>query len=91
MPKGQFDARRLHKHLWKLPIPEFDPGNRRHVAIAKASEAPAQGAARQLKQLREQRDRVAVPIAQRELRKWLCGSPEGAAVETRVGRLLAAG
>ena len=26
MPKGQFGARHLHKHLWKLPIPEFDPG-----------------------------------------------------------------
>ena len=25
MPKGQFGARHLHKHLWKLPIPEFDP------------------------------------------------------------------
>ena len=25
MPKGQFGARHLHKHLWKLPIPKFDP------------------------------------------------------------------
>ena len=25
MSKGQFGARDLHKHLWKLPIPEFDP------------------------------------------------------------------
>ena len=24
MPKGQFGARHLHKHLWKLPIPEFE-------------------------------------------------------------------
>ena len=24
MPKGQFGPRDLHKHLWKLPIPEFD-------------------------------------------------------------------
>ena len=28
MPKGQFGARDLEKHLWKLAIPEFDPGNR---------------------------------------------------------------
>ena len=27
MPKGQFGARDLHKHLWKLPIPEFDSSN----------------------------------------------------------------
>ena len=39
----QFGARCLHKHLWKLPIPEFDPRNRCHVAIAKAGEAAAQG------------------------------------------------
>ena len=51
MPKGQFGARHLHKHLWKLPIPEFDPRNRRHVAIAKAGEAAAQGAAQQLERV----------------------------------------
>ena len=27
MSKGQFGARDLHKHLWKLPIPEYDPGS----------------------------------------------------------------
>ena len=31
MPKGQFGARHLHKHLWKLPIPEFDPANGLHI------------------------------------------------------------
>ena len=36
MPKGQFGARHLEKHLWKLPIPEFGasgcrkPGKWRH-------------------------------------------------------------
>ena len=95
MPKGQFGARHLHKHLWKLPIPEFDPGNRRHVAIAKAGEAAAQGAALQLEQLREQRDSVTVTVtvtvARRELRKWLRESQEGKAVERVVGRLLEEG
>ena len=28
MSKGQFGARDLHKHLWKLPIPEFDPSQK---------------------------------------------------------------
>ena len=91
MAKGQFGARHLQKHLWKLPIPEFDPGNRRHVAIAKAGEAAAQGAALQLEQLREQRDRVTVTIARRELRRWLRESKEGKAVERVVGRLLQEG
>ncbi len=39
--------------------------------------------------LREERDRVTVTIARRELRKWLRASDEGHAVEAAVGRLLA--
>ena len=89
MPKGQFGARDLHKHLWKLPIPEFDPGKGQHVAIAKAGEEAARGAAQQLERLREQRDKVTVTVARRELRRWLRESPEGKAVERVVGRLLA--
>ena len=88
MPKGQFGARHLHKHLWKLPIPEFDPANEQHIAIAKAGEAAAHGAALQLEQLREQRGKVTVTVARRESRKWLRESPEGAAVEAGVARLL---
>ena len=32
MPKGLFGARHLQKHLWRLPIPEFDPGGRNCIA-----------------------------------------------------------
>ena len=88
MPKGQFGARHLHKHLWKLPIPEFDPGNGLHVEVSQAGRAAADGAAQRLAQLRQQRDRVTVTIARRELRQWLRQSPEGKAVEDAVGRLL---
>ena len=91
MPKGQFGARDLHKHLWKLPIPEFDPAEELHVAISQAGEAAAAGAGRQLAQLRRERSRVTVTIARRELRKWLRESPEGRTVEEVVGRLLGAG
>ena len=35
MSKGQFGARDLHKHLWKLPIPEFDPAEELHVTLAR--------------------------------------------------------
>ena len=34
MPKGLFGARHLHKHLWKLPIPEFDPNNTDHADLS---------------------------------------------------------
>ena len=88
MPKGQFGARHLHKHLWKLPIPEFDPAEELHVAISQAGEAAAAGAAKQLVQLRQERAKVTVTIARRELRKWLRSSPEGRTVEEVVGRLL---
>ena len=89
MPKGQFGARHLHKHLWKLPIPEFDPENKLHISISKAGERAAAGAARKLEQLREERgEKLTVTIARRELRKWLRSSPEGAEVEAAVAALL---
>ena len=89
MPKGQFGARDLHKHLWKLPIPEFDSGNPLHLQVSQAGEAAAQGAAKQLTQLRQDRGEVTVTIARREIRKWLRESTEGKAVEEAVKELLA--
>ena len=69
MAKGQFGARHLQKHLWKLPIPEFDPANGLHVEVSQAGRAAADGAAQRLAQLRQERDRVTVTIARRELRQ----------------------
>ena len=91
MPKGQFGARHLQKHLWKLPIPEFDPAVPLHAAIADAGQAAATGAAQQLAALRATRPRLTVTIARRELRKWLRNSKEGKAVENLVADLLRAG
>ena len=90
MPKGQFGARDVQKHLWKLPIPEYDPEQKLHVRISQAGERAASGAAARLEQLRQERgDKVTVTIVRRELRAWLRSSPEGAAVEAAVGQLLA--
>ncbi len=92
MSKGQFGARDLQKHLWKLPIPEFDPAQDLHVALAETGETAATAAVKQLAVLRELRgDKLTVTIARKELRKWLRESAEGAAVEEVVGRLLAGG
>ncbi len=87
-PNWAGKTRDLQKKLWILPIPEFDPAEDLHVAISEAGEAAAAGAGRQLAQLRQERDRVTVTIARRELRKWLRESPEGRTVEDVVGRLL---
>ena len=90
MPKGQFGARHLHKHLWKLRIPKFDPTHKLHADIAEAGASAAVRAGEQLAELREKRgDKLTVTIARRELRKWLRTSPEGEAVEEAVGDLLA--
>ena len=90
MPKGQFGARHLHKHLWKLSILEFDPTQGLHAEIAKAGAATAARAKAKLDDLRENRgDKLTVTIARRELRAWLRTSPEGRAVEQAVGGLLA--
>ena len=34
MPKGLFGARHLHKHLWKLPIPAYDPNEQTHADLS---------------------------------------------------------
>ena len=90
MPKGQYGPRHLHKHLWNLPIPEFDPENELHIVTAEAGEKTALVAATALEELREQyADKLTWTITRRELRSWLRASDEGQAVENAVGRLLA--
>ena len=89
MSKGQFGARDLQKHLWKLPIPDFDPSEELHVTIAESGATAAAGAGGKLAELREQwGDGLTVTIARRELRAWLRDSAEGRAVEGRVRQLL---
>ena len=93
MSKGLFGARDLQKHLWKLAIPEFDPDQELHTTIADAGATAAREAEERLTTIRAWCEReekeFTVAIARRELRRWLRASPEGAAVESAVGELLA--
>ncbi len=89
MSKGQFGARDLQKHLWKLPIPEFESNNPLHAQVSQAGEAAAQCVGKRLANLREDQGEVTVTIARRKIRKWLRKSKEGEAVEKAVGELLA--
>ena len=92
MSKGQFGARDLHKHLWKLPIPEFDPNEELHSVIADAGATAANSAGKKLAEVRERRgDKMTVTIARRELRSWLRTSDEGKSVENSVTKLLPGG
>ena len=88
MPKGQFGARHVHKHLWRLPIPEYDATNPDHVAVSDVGRQAAVGVERELERLREARPEFTVTIARREIRKWLRQAPEGQRVEEVVGVLL---
>ncbi len=92
MPKGLFGARDVQKHLWRLPIPEFDPSQKLHVTISKAGATAAAGAQEKLEELRKQEgDKLTVTIARRDLRAWLRTSEEGRAVEDAVAELLGGG
>ena len=91
VPNWSGRTRNLHKHLWKLPIPEYDAANPQHREIAEAGRAAALAAQARLSELRAARGpRLTVTIARRELRAWLRSGPEGARVEGVVGELLAA-
>ena len=91
-PNWAGKTRDLQKHLWKLPIPEFDPKQKLHVVIAKAGERAALGAAQKLAQVREDwGSKFTVAIARRELRAWLRSAPEGKEVEAAVAALLGQG
>ena len=90
-PNWAGNTRDLQKHLWKLPIPLFNPDEPMHTAVSEAGRVAAEGAAKRLAQLRQQRDRVTVTIARREIRKWLRESKEGKAVEEVVRNLFVEG
>ncbi len=92
MAKGQFGARHVHKHIWRLPIPEYDDSDSLHVELAEAGEAAAIGAKALWDGVRVEREgkgqSTSVTVARREIRKWLSESAEGRRVEGLVGRLL---
>ena len=88
MSKGQFGGRDLQKHLWKLPIPEFDRSNSLHMAIARAGAAAEKGAAGVLEELRAGPKKLTVALARSEIRNRLRSSREGKRVEELVAKLL---
>ncbi len=92
MSKGQFGARDVQKHLWRLPIPEFAADDPLHCEIAEAGAAAASGAQALWADVRARRQArgqsVSVTIARREIRQWLGAATEGQEVERLVAQLL---
>ena len=91
-PNWSGKTRSLHKHLWRLPIPQYDGDDGAHRALSAAGAAAARGAQGRLAEVRAERAargaRLTVAVARREVRGWLRAAPEGAAVEGLVGALL---
>ena len=92
MTKGQFGPRHLQKHLWRLPIPEYDNTDPTHTELASLGGDLRIKAAEEWSVIRDSRiakDKpVSVTVARRELRKWLTTTPEKLRVETLVHQLL---
>lgn len=103
-PNWSGKTRSLHKHLWRLPIPQYDPANPSHRTLAEAGARAATGAQQRLGEVRASRATPAsatagrrnqrpltVTIARRELRAHLRQSPAGQGVEDTVQSLLQGG
>ena len=86
------NSRDVEKHLWRLPIPEYDDSDPLHREIANAAATAAEGAEAVLRDIQAQRaakgKATSITIARREIRAWLAASDEGARVERLVAQLL---
>ncbi len=94
MPKGQFGPRDLEKHLWKLPIPEYDGGNERHAELSRLGRTAARLAECQLATLtaRDGADKLTANRVRADFRDiWQTESATAQDIEAAVGKLLAAG
>lgn len=93
MTKGQFGARHLQKHLWRLPIPEYDESEPSHgelAALGKKLTARAERIWSDIAKKRTEEGRAASGgVARRELRKWMENDPQAQLAEEKVARLLA--
>ncbi len=86
--RGLFGARDLHKHLWKLPIPEFDPSVQSHADLSNLGRDAAAEAEKRIAEWG--RTNLSVTKARSILRhEWQPNSPTAQAIETAVQQLLA--
>lgn len=88
---GQFGARHVHKHLWKLPIPEYDSSNESHAGLSRLVETAAEECELLLAELvvLNGDDWLTVEHARSSLRHgWQPGSVTGQAIGSAVEKLL---
>ena len=92
IPNWSGRTRHLQKHLWRLPIPIYDPDNSLHIHLATLGTQLAAEAATQLDTLQTSRAAenkpTTITVARRELRSWLSTHPPAQQTEQLVAQLL---
>ena len=84
--RGEFGARDLHKHLWKLPIPAYDPNEQTHADLSSLGKRAATEAEKIIADLGT--PPPSVTKARSILRhEWQPNSPTAQQIETAVQRL----
>lgn len=90
-PKGLYGDRDLHKHLWKLPIPEYDSSNESHAALSHLGRNAEQECKALLAKLTtlNGEEWLSTTNARSSIRNgWQAESVTAAAIETAVAELL---
>ena len=93
-PKGLYGERDLHKHLWKLPIPEYDASNAKHMELSQLGRTAEQQCKARLDQLVELNgaDWLTSGNARSSLRNgWQPASATAQAIEAAADELLTGG
>ena len=86
--RGLFGARDLHKHLWKLPIPEYDSNDSDHADLSRLGKRAANEAEKMITGLVD--PNMSVTKARSILRhQWQPNSRTAQTIETAVQQLLA--
>ena len=92
MPKGAYGSRHLHKHLWRLSIPEYDRDNSLHIELASLGRKLHSQAQNRWKEEEAERTAegktVSVTVARRVLREWLTTNPRAQRIEDIVKQLV---
>ena len=95
MPKGAYGSRHLHKHLWRLSIPEYDKDNSLHIELASLGRKLHSQAQNRWKEEEAERTAagktISVTVARRVLREWLTTNPEAQRAEEIVKQLVPCG
>lgn len=83
------EIRDLHKHLWKLPIPKFDPNDDLHIWLARLGYMAETEAYKEIEEIKNNNKALTSKVARDKLRNdWQPTSEIAAAIETAVMELL---